>query len=281
MSKVQVRVEKRSPGFWQATFDHRPINLIDPDTIRELEALVSEIEADPEVRVVVFDSADPDFFLAHYDVLVGTAANAAMKPGRTGLHPWLDVLYRLSTAPAVSVASIRGRARGAGSEFVLACDIRFGSRERCILGQFEVGVGAVPGGGPMARLARLVGRGRALEIVTGAQDFPAELAAQYGYINRAVADDELDEFIESFARRLSNFDKQAIVEVKRLIEGPTQPPFLEFDAGIKAYLASSARPDTRKRIEAALAAGLQQRGEVELNLGRYVGGEWISTGGRT
>ena len=271
MKKAQIRVDKCSPGFWRATFDHPPINLIDPGTIQELEALVSELEADPHVCVVVFDSADREFFLAHYDVLVDKAVTAAMSPGRTGLHPWLDVLYRLSAAPAVSVAAIRGRARGAGSEFALACDIRFGSREHCTLGQFEVGVGAVPGGGPMARLARLVGRGRALEIVVGAQDFPGELAAQYGYINRAVADDELDEFVEAFARRLSDFDKRAIAEVKRLIDGPTQPGFAELDAGMKAYLASAARPDTRKRIEIALAAGLQQRGGVEFGLGHYVG----------
>ncbi|HEY0463019.1 MAG TPA: enoyl-CoA hydratase/isomerase family protein [Polyangiaceae bacterium] len=271
MTKVQLRVEKRTPGYWRATFDHPPINLIDPGTIHELDALVSELESDPEVRVVVFDSADRDFFLAHYDLLVDKAANAAMKPGRTGLHPWLDVLFRLSTAPAVSLASIRGRARGAGSEFVLACDMRFGSRERCILGQFEVGLGAVPGGGPMARLARLVGRARALEIVAGAEDFDAELAAQYGYLNRALADHELDAFVEAFARRLSGFDKQAIAEVKRLIDGPTLPAFSEFDAGIKAYLTSTTRSETRKRIESALGAGLQQRGEVELNLGRYVG----------
>jgi len=279
MTKPQIRVDERNLGYWRATFDHPPLNLIDPDTIYELDALVTEIESDPDVRVVVFDSADPDFFLAHYDVLVDKAVTAGMKPGRTGLHPWLDVLFRLSSAPAVSVASIRGRARGAGSEFVLACDMRFGSRERCILGQFEVGVGAVPGGGPMARLARLVGRGRALEIVLGAEDFPAELAAQYGYINRAIADEALDEFVDAFAHRLSNFDKRAIAEVKGLVDGPTLPSVLEFEAGLKAYLASSARPDTRKRIATALGAGLQQRGEVELNLGRYVGQANAGTGG--
>ena len=271
MTNTQIRVDKRGPGYWRATFDHPPINLIDPRTIHELDTLVSDIESDPDVRVIVFDSADREFFLAHYDVLVDKAETAAMSPCSTGLHPWLDVLYRLSAAPAVSVAAIRGRARGAGSEFVLACDIRFGSREQCMLGQFEVGVGAVPGGGPMARLARLVGRGRALEIIVGAQDFPGELAAQYGYINRAVADDELDEFVEAFAVRLSEFDKHAIAEVKRLIDGPTLPGFAEFEAGMKAYLASSARPDTRKRIEAALAAGLQQRGGVEFDLGHFVG----------
>ncbi|MEI9938510.1 MAG: enoyl-CoA hydratase/isomerase family protein [Pseudomonadota bacterium] len=270
MTATQISIEKRSPGYWRATFDHPPINLIDLQTIHELDALVSEIETDPDVRVVVFDSADRDFFLAHFDVLVDKAALSALKPGRTGLHPWLDVLVRLSSAPVVSVASIRGRARGAGSEFALACDVRFGSREHCILAQFEVGVGAVPGGGPMARLSRLVGRGRAIEIVAGAQDFSGELAAQYGYINRALQDDELDEFVEAFARRLSNFDKQAIAEVKRLVDGPTLPTSSELEAGMKAYLKSTTRPDTRKRIGRAVAAGLQQRGEVELFLGRYV-----------
>lgn len=270
MTTTQIHIEKRSPGYWRATFDHPPINLIDLQTIHELDVLVSELETDPEVRVLVFDSADRDFFLAHFDVLIDKAATAAMKPGRTGLHPWLDVLVRLSSAPAVSLAAIRGRARGAGSELALACDVRFGSRERCILGQFEVGVGAVPGGGPMARLSRLVGRGRALEIVAGAEDFSGELAAQYGYINRALPDDELDEFVDAFARRLSNFDKQAIAAVKRLVDGPTLPTSSELDAGMNAYLDSTTRPGTRQRIRRAVDAGLQQRGEVELSLGRYV-----------
>jgi enoyl-CoA hydratase/carnithine racemase len=153
----------------------------------------------------------------------------------------------------------------------LACDMRFGSREHCVLAQFEVGVGAVPGGGPMARLARLVGRGRALEIVLGADDFPGDLAAHYGYINRALPDGELDDFVESFARRLSNFDKRAIAEVKKLIDGPTLPSLSEFEAGMEAYFVSATRPETRARIGAAISAGLQRRGDVELNLGRYVG----------
>jgi enoyl-CoA hydratase/carnithine racemase len=183
MSADQIRVERRSGAYWRARFEHPPINLIDPRTIAELDSLATQLETDPDVRVIVFESADPEFFLAHYDVLVDKAVSVAMKPGPTGLHPWPDVLLRLSRAPVVSIASLRGRARGAGSEFALACDVRFGSRERCILGQFEVGVGAVPGGGPMARLARLVGRGRALEILLSADDFPGDLAERYGYIN--------------------------------------------------------------------------------------------------
>jgi enoyl-CoA hydratase/carnithine racemase len=158
----QIQLTQHTPAYWRATFDHPPINLIDPDTIRELDALISRIETDASVRVVVFDSANPDFFIAHYDMFVDKAVTMSMPPGRTGMHPWLDVLARLSRVPAATIACIAGRARGAGSEFALACDMRFASRERAILGQFEVGIGAVPGGNPMARLSRLAGRGRAL-----------------------------------------------------------------------------------------------------------------------
>jgi len=270
MTENQIRVERRSAAYWRASFEHPPINLIDPQTIVELDALVSRLESDPEVRVIVFDSTNIEFYLAHYDVLVDKAVSAAMKPGPTGLYPWPDVLVRLSRAPVVSVASLRGRARGAGSEFALACDVRFGSRERCILGQFEVGVGAVPGGGPMARLSRLVGRGRALEILLGADDFPGDLAERYGYINRAVPDRDLDDFVDAFARRLANFDKRAIVETKRCVDKPTLPDLSEFEMGMQAYFVSAQRPETGRRLQQLVATGLQQNGAVELNLGKQI-----------
>src|SRR5258708_18162336 len=153
------------PGLWIATFCNPPINLIDPDTILELQDLVTALESDPKVKVVLFRSADPDFFMAHWDVLADKQKVAAMAPGPTGMHRWIDVLARLSRAPVASIAEIRGRARGAGSEFVLACDMRFASFERGILGQFEVGLWAVPGENPMTRLAGVIGRGRALEVI--------------------------------------------------------------------------------------------------------------------
>ena len=266
----QIRLEHPAPGYWHATFSNPPINLIDPETIGELDRLIAGLETDPEVKVVVFASEDPEFFLAHYDVLVDKARTAAMPRGPSGMHPWLDVLARLSRAPVASIASIRGRARGAGSEFALACDMRFASRENAILGQFEVGVGAVPGANPMARLAQLVGRGRAIEIVLGADDFSAELAERYGYINRAIPDAELDQFVDRFARRLAGFEKPALAETKRFVDQVSLPDDGVFPPALDQYYVSTARTPTRGRLARLLAIGLQTRSDVERDLGRFV-----------
>jgi len=266
----QIRLEYPAPGYWHATLSNPPINLIDLDTIAELDELVTRLESDPDVKVIVFASADPEFFLAHYDVLIDNARTAAMPKGSTGMHPWLDALARLSRIPAVSIAAIRGRARGAGSEFALACDMRFASIEKAILGQFEVGVGAVPGANPMARLAHLLGRGRALEVVLGADDIPAELAERYGYINRALPDAELDWFVDRFARRLAGFEKYALAETKRFVDQLSLPDDSIFPPALDQFFVSTARPATRERMARLLGLGLQTRSDVERELGRYV-----------
>src|SRR5689334_4087668 len=170
---------------------------MDPDTVEQLATLVGAIEKDPDLTVVVFRSDTPGFFMAHWDFLSDGARVTAMPAGPTGLHPYVDNFIRLSRVPVATIAEIRGRTRGAGSEFALATDIRFAS-ERAVLGQFEVGVGAVPGGGAMARLGRLVGRGRALEILLGGDDLVAALAAEYGYVNRVIADAEIEDFTDAF-----------------------------------------------------------------------------------
>jgi enoyl-CoA hydratase/carnithine racemase len=175
-----LAVERVTPQFWRVTFDHGPINTITADTVAELSRLVDAIEQDDDLTVVVFTSRNPEFFLAHYDTQGDPAKTVSMPPGPTGMHPWLDLTARLSRAPVVSIASLRGRARGAGSEFALACDIRLAG-DKAILAQFEVGTGVVPGGGPMARLPRLIGRGRALEVLLVADDIDAALAERYGY----------------------------------------------------------------------------------------------------
>jgi enoyl-CoA hydratase/carnithine racemase len=268
--REQIRITQPAPGYLRAEFSNPPINLIDLDTIAQLSSLISSLEQDPSVKVVVFASADPDFFLAHYDVLIDKARTAAMPQGPTGMHPWLDVLVRLSRVPVVTIASIRGRARGAGSEFVLACDMRFASAEKAFLGQFEVGVGAVPGGNPMARLAGLIGRGRTLEVILAADDFRGDLAERYGYVNRALPDGELDEFVDALARRISGFEKEALAAAKRFVDEVSLPGDALFPPALDEFFRSVARPGTKARMTRLLAAGLQTRSEAEFDLGRHV-----------
>jgi len=254
-------------GLHTPSLDSPPINLVDPAMIQQLGSLIDEMEGDQQLKVVVFGSAGPEFFLAHIDV---TGDYASMKPGKTGMHPWLDVLVRLSRAPVVSIAAIRGRARGAGSEFALSCDIRFASREKAIMGQFEVGMGAVPGGNPMTRMSRLMGRGRALEVLLGADDFPGDLAERYGYVNRAVPDAEFEQFVDAFATRVAGFEKQALAETKAFVDKTTLPDDAEFPPALKAFFASAGRPTTKARSMALMKRGYQQRSEIELNLGQHL-----------
>ncbi|MFC8614832.1 enoyl-CoA hydratase/isomerase family protein [Micromonospora purpureochromogenes] len=270
----QIRVRKHTARYWTATFDNEPVNLMNPATVYELDELLTSLETDPDVRVVVFDSANPDFFIAHWDVTTPRDVVAGMKTeGATqrGMHPYVDVQTRLGRLPVVTIAAIRGRVRGAGSEFALACDIRFASRERAVFGQFEIGVGAVPGGGSTAHLPRLMGRGRALEALLGGGDFPAELAERYGWINRALPDAELDTFVDSFARRIVGYDKEVIVDIKELVNRASLPPDEEWLAATQAYLVSTARPGAgRSRMATLLENGMQQDSEVERNLGHHV-----------
>jgi enoyl-CoA hydratase/carnithine racemase len=215
---AHLRVDRRSPGFCRVTFDHPPINAITATTVLELAELVTLIEQDLDLNVVVFDSANPDFFLSHDDREHDPDRSAALPLGPTGMDAWHDLLVRLSAAPVVSIASIRGRAHGAGSEFVLACDLRFTSRENTLLGPVEVATGPVPGGGPMARLARLAGRGRALEIVLAGHDCDGPRAEQYGYVNRAIADAELDAEVDAIASRMARLDHDALARVKASVD---------------------------------------------------------------
>ena len=155
------------------------------------------------MKVVVFQSANPDFFVAHLDV-----AKAAERPEVLGL--WRDFVLRLASAPVVSIAKVRGRTRGIGNEFVLACDMRFASRQSALFGNPEVGVGLVPGGGAMEWLPRLVGRSRALEIVLSGDDFDADIAERYGWVNRTLDDGDLDSFVDALVRRLASFDRETL-----------------------------------------------------------------------
>jgi len=252
------------------TFDHPPINTITASTVAELAELVGEIETEPDLNVVVFDSANPDFYLAHYDTEHDPGRTAALGIGPTGMHAWLDLLVRLSRAPVVSIASIRGRARAAGSEFILACDLRFASRENTLLGQFEVGTGVVPGGGPMARLSRLVGRGRALEILLVADDFDGPRAEQYGYVNRVIADERLEDEVDESARRLAHFDHEAIARTKAYVDQVTLPADSEFPPALADFFELLTRPARQDYFAQLEARGLNADSDFERSLGRHV-----------
>jgi enoyl-CoA hydratase/carnithine racemase len=218
---MHFSVDRRSPRYCQVTFEHPPINTITATTVAELGELVGLIEQDQDLNVVVFDSANRDFYLAHYDPEHDRGRTVATQRGPTGMHAWRDLLARLSRAPVVSIASIRGRTRGAGSEFVLACDLRFASRENTLLGHVEIGAGAVLRGGPTARLSRLAGRGRALELLLVADDLDGPRAEQYGYVNRVIADDRLDAEVDRMAFRIARFDHDAIARTKSYVDQVT------------------------------------------------------------
>ena len=267
----QVRLARRSPSYRCVTFDIPPLNIFGPETIPQLNEIVAALETDEQVKVVVFDSAVEGFFLTHYDFLAKLEDSTNLPPGPTGLQPLPDMLVRVSRAPVVSIAAIRGRATGVGSELALASDMRFASREKAILSQWEVGAGLVPGGGPMARLPRLIGRGRALEVLLGADDISGELAELYGYVNRALPDADLDGFIDGLAVRISSFDKEAIAETKRLVDIASLPPDAEIAPEWDAFLASLGRPASQTRIKTLTERGFHKPGDVEERLGYHVG----------
>ena len=266
----QIRVARRSPVYWRVTIDNPPINVMGPEMVREFQDLINAIEADDQVRVVVFDSAVEDYFLNHSDFLAKLEDLTSLPPGPTGLPPWPDFLVRLTRVPVVSIALIRGRATGNGSEITLACDMSFASREKAIISQWEVGVGMVAGGGPMARLPRLIGRNRALEVLLSSEDIRADQAEAYGYINRARPDGDLDAFVETLATRIAKFDKWAIGNTKRLVN-TSLPPDVELGAGWDACIGSLGRPAAQNGIKALLAQGFHKPGDVENRLGYYLG----------
>jgi enoyl-CoA hydratase/carnithine racemase len=270
-NSLQIRLSRRSPHYWRVTLDHPPLNIFGPDTIPQLDEVITAIEKDQDVRVVVLDSAVEGFFMTHYDFLAKLEDTSSLPPGPTGLKPLPDMLVRLSRAPVVSIASIRGRATGVGSELALACDMRFASREKAILSHFEVGAGVVPGAGPMARLPRLIGRGRALEVLLAADDIPGDLAERYGYVNRSFPDSDLDAFVESVATRIASFDKRAISETKRFVDVASLPPDYEIAPEWDVCLASIMRPAAQEKIRTLMERGFHRPGDVENRLGHYVG----------
>src|SRR3984885_4333229 len=269
MKPEQLRLTRQSPAYWRVTIDNPPINVMGPEMVRQYQEVINALEADENVRVVVFDSAVEDYFLNHSDFLARLDDLTALPPGPTGLPPWPDFLARLTRLPVASIALIRGRATGNGSELALACDMSFASREKTIISQWEVGVGMVPGGGPMARLPQLIGRNRALEGLLSSEDIRADQAEAYGYVNRSLPDADLDAFVEALATRISKFDKWAIATTKRLVN-TSLPPDVELGAGWDACIASLGRPAAQNGIKALMARGFHKPGDAENRLGYYL-----------
>jgi len=230
-----------------------------------LGTIMTELEGDPWLKVVVFHSANREFFTAHLDV-----AKAVEKPGVLDL--WRDFVLRLFSAPFVSIANIRGRTRGIGNEFVLACDVRFASRQNAVFGNPEVGVGLIPGGGALEWLPRLAGRSRALEFVLSADDFDADIAERYGWVNRTLDDADLDSFVDTLVRRLVSFDRKTLATAKAQLNRFGTPTAAELQSSNDMIFPMLAWPDAQARRGKLRDIGYGVRSDFELNFGSYLPG---------
>ena len=246
-----------------------PMNLLGPELVRDLVSLIQQAEADDTVQVLVFKSADPDYFIAHVDVMrISEYREAA---ARLAGEPSLAMLFRrLSTSRLVTIAQIEGRVRGAGSEFVLACDMRFAARESAIFSQLEAAFGLIQGAGAIQHLTRLMGRGRALEVLLSAEDYNAELAERYDWINRALPAAALGDFVKSLAHRVASFPADGRAVIKERVNGIDLAPAEDFGRDSDLFLDCARTPESQRRTKVAMNRGFQTR-NAEMNLGRMLG----------
>ncbi|MEW2290217.1 enoyl-CoA hydratase/isomerase family protein [Streptomyces sp. NPDC047841] len=267
-SPTRLTLTEHSPTYWRVTFDNPPVNLVDGTMTRELDEVFTRAE-EAAVKVILFDSADPEFYIAHYDLSAKDELEHVLAHPEE-VHPYTALLTRLTKLPLATISSIRGIARGAGSEFLLATDMRFASREKAVIGQFEIGMSAIAGGGPATRLPGLVGRGRTFEMLFGGLDLDGVRAEQYGYVNRSLPDAELDGFVDELASRIASFDLQTIKDIKHFVNIATLRPDAEFKDQMDAFWASVSRPAQQHVARHLFEAGLQQRSEVERDLPHWV-----------
>jgi enoyl-CoA hydratase/carnithine racemase len=261
---------KLEDGVAWVTIDHPPINLFDAALIGDMLRIGEELAADTSVRVVVLQSANPEFFIAHADVSLIQRLPTTPPPKPEKLGFFHAMVERVRTMPKATIAKIEGIARGGGSELALSCDMRFGALGRCILAQPEVALGIIPGGSGTQRLHGLVGRARALEIVLGCEDIPADLAERWGYLNRALPPEQLGPFVDGLARRIASFPAEAIALAKRAVDAADETVVAGLLEEAHCFNLSVATPAARERMAGFLAAGGQTL-EVERELGRLVG----------
>jgi enoyl-CoA hydratase/carnithine racemase len=255
-------------GICRATIDHPPINLLDLQLLAEIVRLTDEVAADDDVRVLIVDSADPEFFIAHADV--GLILD--LPTDDTALHdelsPFHAAMERFRTLPKATIAVIEGIARGGGSEFAMAFDMRYAALGEARFGQPEVAVGIIPGGGGTQRLPRLIGRGRALEVILGCMDIDAATAETWGYVDRALPADELRQFVDALAARIASYPPGAIANAKRAVDAALEG---DLATGLRIedqlFRETLAQPVARERLQAVIDAGAQTR-DFELG-GRF------------
>src|SRR3954447_5204330 len=255
-------------GVLFAEIEAPPMNLLGPELVRDLVSLIQRAEADDAVRVLVFTSADPDYFISHVDLT--RIAEYRSEAAKLTDEKSIALLFRhLSASRLVTIAQIEGRVRAAGSEFVLACDMRFAALESAIFGQFEPAFGLLPGGGGAQHLTRLMGRARALEVMLSAQDYDADLAERYGWINRALPADELDAFVRSLAHRIAGFPAAGHAAVKARVNAIALAPVEDFRRDSDLFAEGVRNPEAQSRIRAAIKGGLQTP-DAELDLTRLL-----------
>lgn len=269
MSDYRTLTRHDHNGVASIAFDHPPINLVDRELVIDLLNLAKALEGDTRTKVVIFRSANPEFFLAHYDLASQLGKPApALAAGQASL---LSALFsRFSRLPQVTIGELRGRARGAGSEFLLALDMRFASREHALLGQPEVAVGLLPGAGGTVRLTQLLGRGRALEVCLGGADFDADTAERYGWINRALPDAELQAFSEALAQRIAGFPAAGSAHIKALVDSLSAADGAALVEESRRFVADMAAPETVERVRWLMANGGQRDGAMERGLGELL-----------
>jgi enoyl-CoA hydratase/carnithine racemase len=267
---TQFGITEPVPGYWRVVFSNPPINLLNSTTVLELGEIVRLIEEAQDLRVVVFASDNPNYYMARYDL--SDTNPVAFAPTESGVTYFIDSMLRMNQVDPITIASIRGRVRGGGSEFALSCDMRFASMENSVFGQPEVGVGIVPAGGAVERLPGLVGTARALEIIASADDYDAVTAERYGWINRAVPDTDLDDYVDRLARRLASFDPQALAATKRLVRGRAPTPSADdYRETLEALRGLIVSPSTAARRAAVARHAAAVGADFELRMGHHLG----------
>jgi enoyl-CoA hydratase/carnithine racemase len=264
-----ITLERPTPKIGRLTFANPPVNLIVTETVTRLDEILRQLDDDPDIQVVVFASGLPDFFFNHFDL--AAAADFPVPEGADAVPLWTDIVLRLSRAPYITIASIRGRTRGGGNELALALDLRYASLEQAIFGQPEVGSGLLPGGGGTERLPRLIGRDRALEVILSSDDYDAHTAERWGWITRSVPDAELDGFVDTMAARLASFDRASLASAKAMVNRASLPPDADLVTAYGEFAHSLTLPGFRSRAAGAEALVARAGIDVEYRLGEYIG----------